>query len=458
MPILAYFLVFLLVFIELTRAWGTYNRKYEFRRDPLVESVDCKRIIAEDCDYRTPVQRIVKNADSSRKMDCESIRERVMRYSEYPLVKNSIAVARVVNEDYDFHEEQLGFTYHPDHVFCFAVDLKAEGTEFHRNLLKLESCVENVHLTKTLYNVSGNGAFMSHAFRECWKTVLGAGNWAYVLDLQNYDVIIKTAPEISDVIDILNGSNAIQLSKCERCAGVSEGWYLNGMGFYANQSFPDNSMMQFATGLVQSLISRAAIDFLINTVSLDGYLGQHFEDTYSYGIDERFLATLQQTDVLKLPGGMTSRCLKDGHPTQKIIRYSNWDCSADAHLCASGKSRHCICLLGIEELPTIAGYPFLVANKMMPSFDYAAISCVGELLYNRTYGFAPAGIRADVSANLTSTRFHNFMAQPGAEASNFDCTQRISPKFYRPWATNCITRIQTRARKHCAGVGSRFHI
>ncbi|KAK6032565.1 hypothetical protein OSTOST_01254, partial [Ostertagia ostertagi] len=53
--------------------------------------------------------------------------------------------------------------------------------------------------------------------------------------------------------------------------------------------------------------------------------------------------------------------------------------------CRSKQFRHAVCVYGVEDFVWLAKHPKLLANKMMPSFDYGAIDCMHELIYNRTY-------------------------------------------------------------------------
>ncbi|PIO53778.1 hypothetical protein TELCIR_24874 [Teladorsagia circumcincta] len=47
--------------------------------------------------------------------------------------------------------------------------------------------------------------------------------------------------------------------------------------------------------------------------------------------------------------------------------------------------RHSICILGIEDLHMLSRRHELIANKILPYFDYAIVDCVHELLFNRTH-------------------------------------------------------------------------
>ncbi|PIO64627.1 hypothetical protein TELCIR_13738 [Teladorsagia circumcincta] len=76
--------------------------------------------------------------------------------------------------------------------------------------------------------------------------------------------------------------------------------------------------------------------------------------------------------------------------------------------CKAGFLRHLVCVLGTEDLLSISNYHHILVNKMMPSFDYGAIACVSELLFNRTYlGQNDHPLNMSIYENLPTVRFHN---------------------------------------------------
>ncbi|VDM79269.1 unnamed protein product [Strongylus vulgaris] len=83
--------------------------------------------------------------------------------------------------------------------------------------------------------------------------------------------------------------------------------------------------------------------------------------------------------------------------------------------CLAGFLRHWVCVLGVEDLPSISKYPHILVNKMMPSFDYGAIACVSELLFNRTHlGQDQEFFNRSYYENLPAVRFHNQFKHYGA--------------------------------------------
>ncbi|KHJ94787.1 hypothetical protein OESDEN_05281 [Oesophagostomum dentatum] len=84
-----------------------------------------------------------------------------------------------------------------------------------------------------------------------------------------------------------------------------------------------------------------------------------------------------------MPGRFTEECVGNGRVVDFITRVAVWKSSGGS--CRSGYFRHAVCVFGIEDFSWLAGSPNLMANKMMPDFDYAVVDCMHELLHNRTH-------------------------------------------------------------------------
>ncbi|VDO46433.1 unnamed protein product [Haemonchus placei] len=95
--------------------------------------------------------------------------------------------------------------------------------------------------------------------------------------------------------------------------------------------------------------------------------------------DEMLMSSLQIPDEWEMPGRFTKQCFMNNSVSYKgITRRKDSECKA-------GFLRHEVCVQGVENLPSISWYFIRNMFQMMPSFDYGAIACVSELLFNRTY-------------------------------------------------------------------------
>uniref|UniRef100_A0AC34RM26 Uncharacterized protein n=1 Tax=Panagrolaimus sp. JU765 TaxID=591449 RepID=A0AC34RM26_9BILA len=107
---------------------------------------------------------------------------------------------------------------------------------------------------------------------------------------------------------------------------------------------------------------------MLNELDLTIYI-QTLEKS-SYGMDELFMATLNDNPELGLPGGFTTACYKKGVLSRTITRYTAWN--ADEGHCESQMKRHSMCY-------------HLFANKMVQDHDFGAIDCLAEKLFDLTY-------------------------------------------------------------------------
>uniref|UniRef100_A0AC34QFW9 Uncharacterized protein n=1 Tax=Panagrolaimus sp. JU765 TaxID=591449 RepID=A0AC34QFW9_9BILA len=95
------------------------------------------------------------------------------------------------------------------------------------------------------------------------------------------------------------------------------------------------------------------------------------------------MATLNNNPILGLPGGFTNECLKQGVLSRTVTRYTAWD--ADEGHCESGLKRHFLCVFGIEDLSRMRLKYHFFANKMIQDYDFGAIDCMAEKIFNLTY-------------------------------------------------------------------------
>uniref|UniRef100_A0A183FLK9 ER membrane protein complex subunit 1 n=1 Tax=Heligmosomoides polygyrus TaxID=6339 RepID=A0A183FLK9_HELPZ len=133
-------------------------------------------------------------------MSCPAIRRRILTKATAVTVKHPIAVSRVVNKDYFWHEAMLSYTYSPQNVYCFAIDAKSEQS-FKQRMQSLAECMPNVILAQQVSLVPGKK-------KACHLVEISPESSVAAYSL-NHDLILKTNEEISDAIDILNGSHSI---------------------------------------------------------------------------------------------------------------------------------------------------------------------------------------------------------------------------------------------------------
>ncbi|GMS85757.1 hypothetical protein PENTCL1PPCAC_7934, partial [Pristionchus entomophagus] len=132
------------------------------------------------------------------------------------------------------------------------------------------------------------------------------------------------------------------------------------------------------------------------------------------------------TKALRMPGMYPARCLYENDsaaPTNHLsmTRLTHWKWWP-RYECGTKTWRHNICVFGVEDLPYLAGAHHLMVNKLLPDFDYGAISCIGEMLYNRThYALDDHPLDHGIYENLPGVRLHKGMQADPSYFDRFEC-------------------------------------
>ncbi|KAK6061296.1 Core-2/I-Branching enzyme [Cooperia oncophora] len=291
--------------------------------------IDCGKLLHDD------------NGDYSRKltasrpklsdhvylsMSCEHIRARVLPPKPLDRMKFGVAHLRIVYEGYEFLEDELRSSYHPQNIFCYSIDYKAKK-DFTERVEALAECLPNVIAPKERFVIGRRGINGTRAHYECMKAVMAYKSWGYAMLMQNYDVMIKTVYETVAILAVLGGANDVHMGKCEsKRYNQSLKWDVRSLRFYRDEKglTPSqlNASLTFARGAVHASLSRAAVDWMVNTIDLNKTFEQL--DLNVLGVDEVLIPTLQASDSLNMPGRFTAQCVKKGGRIGFITRIATW--------------------------------------------------------------------------------------------------------------------------------------
>ncbi|CAJ0598099.1 unnamed protein product [Cylicocyclus nassatus] len=211
-------------------------------------------------------------------MSCSEVKARILPPKGLKKLKFGVAYARIVYESYEFIEDEIRSSFHPQNFFCFSVDSKAED-DLYSKIVALSICLPNVLISSTRYPISGGGYNMNRAHYDCLKLLSKFEGWQYAILLQNYDMMIKSVYETVLILEKLNGANDICTRPCElnRWDHTAK-WDARSLKLFRNES--QATATQLAANLtmmremVQSSISRAAVDWAVNTVDLTTLISQ----------------------------------------------------------------------------------------------------------------------------------------------------------------------------------------
>ncbi|CAL2031930.1 unnamed protein product [Caenorhabditis brenneri] len=404
---------------------------------PETQHVDCGRVLGGDKEYLqtlTGSSRIPLISDPYLNMTCSAINSRVrpehLTFNELRL--NGTAFARIVYKDYEFIEKQVQASYHPQNVFCFVVDKKSPK-EFHEKMKRLQECLGNVIVLPATESYDSNGHNNNLGHYRCMEALLSRPDWSYLILLQNYDVITKSVYEMDRIFELLGGANDVATSvETPGRRKKHLKWDPKSLRLFRNESGIEesilNSEMKMSSGFVQGSLSRAAIEWMVNTVDLTVFINQWNQT--KYGGDEQVINSLQINSNLGMPGHFTDECIHQKLPVVEITRLTRWAIHGPSS-CATKTVRNEICIFGIEDFRAVAKMPTLMFNKMIPSFDYSIVECTAELLYNRTFlGQVDTALNEEFYENLVSVQYHKHHKEPGYV---LNCTSDVSPWKYEDY-------------------------
>ncbi|GMT29964.1 hypothetical protein PFISCL1PPCAC_21261, partial [Pristionchus fissidentatus] len=407
-----------------------------FRKRPEVSHVDCTRLLHNDRRYMKKLGKSRPNLVKRRNlnMSCAAIQKRILP-ARNPDTGFPILYARIVYMDYEFLEEQLATNYAEENVFCFSIDTKASPL-FHYQFFSLERCLPNVVISKREHEFDSAGHNQNEAHLDCMATVRER-KWEYAMLLQNHDVMIKTHYEMTEILKIYGGANDVINIPCpdHRCIDSLE----KNLGKLrlcpknlhgAEMEKCKASSIQWGKGAIQVILSRAAVDFVLDEIDVMPLMKQM--NDMGYGVDEQLYQSLQITPDIRFPGGFHAKCLNNTQHVTRIVQpgkilyesagffyTSIWH--GISNDCPAGKLRHSVCILGLEDFPLLDETQFVMANKIMPQFDYAISSCISELLFNRTRDGATIDKHRNFYENVNAVRYHRERSQPGFDINKFNC-------------------------------------
>ncbi|TMS35639.1 hypothetical protein L596_002998 [Steinernema carpocapsae] len=261
---------------------------------------------------------------------------------------------KIVSKNYLFMEKVLAMNYSPYNQYCFVLD-KTAAPIFKTQMRNLSACVINVHVLEQEFAFGPQGQFIPDAHMACLKK-MRKFEWKYAIFVSEDALPLHTNGYIIAVTKKLRGASHLDVYWAEN---NREHLYQQGRWSLADlKIFQDNydlhlftKSLQMARGCVDVILSRTFVDFILKKLDLTLLLDFLNRGRYA---NEFFWATIA-TD-----------------PTINAC-YSN---QTDARG---------YCILGVEHLQQLSTRRELHALTIDVAFDHGVVSCMHELLFNRTY-------------------------------------------------------------------------
>ncbi|CAJ0585256.1 unnamed protein product, partial [Mesorhabditis spiculigera] len=352
--------------------------------------LDCSRVLLGDADYTAMLSkaRIILVENPGLDMSCQGLRQRVIQHHNYQPINYSIAFARDVHENYEYVELQLAATYSPENHYCFSVDTKA-SKDFQARIRMLAACLPNVYVPPEKHNMDSGGHNINRAHYDCMTILIEQPGWEYLILQQLHDVVLHSSAGMAQVLRAIGGSNDVELT-----GGIPGGridpdqnWTIAHLGLFTNETKMTAEQRQrarltFAKGYVQASLMRGAVHWITKEMNVEKLIEQLNGKKEFYGVDEQFIATLQASETLLMPGGYHFEC-RGKNNEYFITRYTNWG----GPPCKTKYNRNGQCIQGIEDVKDIiekTAPNFLMVNKFIPEFDFAGYYCLNEWVFNKT--------------------------------------------------------------------------
>ncbi|CAI2353931.1 unnamed protein product [Caenorhabditis sp. 36 PRJEB53466] len=231
-------------------------------------------------------------------MDCDSIKERV--YGDLPQpfkpLKRPIAFVRTIFKLYELQEALFSMSYHPDNVFCYVIDSKS--TDKLKNAMRtMSACFVNVVVLEKEYNLNSGGHGQDPAHFDCLEQILGR-KWDHAVILQNFDLIIKSPQQLSDISESLNYTSIMGFDFGFKYRyNTKADWTPAGMKLFKNATGVPDSILHKKLNVRKSLneviISKVFVRSMFEKLNMQNILKQ-FDDNEYYGVDEMLVQTLYE--------------------------------------------------------------------------------------------------------------------------------------------------------------------
>ncbi|EFP11418.1 hypothetical protein CRE_09696 [Caenorhabditis remanei] len=348
-----------------------------------------------------------KNTTFPLKMDCDSIKTRL--FGDLPAFESlgkSIAFVRNAYTLYELQEVFLSMNWHPDHFFCYALDRKSDE-KMKKSMRKLDECFENVIVLEKEYDFDRKGHRQDLAHFDCLERLLDR-NWSHAITLQNFDMLIKTPRQLSDLSDLLNYTSIMGFDYgLKDRYDVTADWTPAGMKLLKNETgVPQEILhkkMVVRKSLNEVILSKMFVKSIFEKLNIDKVI-QRFDDDKRFGVDEMMIMTLYE-NYLGLDGQMESNCVKERE--DKLTRLNYWNLNQPDGVnpdCKSNWLRHSLCVFGVEYLKEISESPMVLgiffvesefdllmfsANKVVEDFDFGTVLCVREMMKSGKTGKNP---------------------------------------------------------------------
>lgn len=411
------------VFISLYAiiAFDLYSRNSGLLRrsgsnfEPKSTLVDCTAVIEAHPDTLEAAERYMKThprqmglqADRDLRriaQDCVRFRSE-MGYGELPVAKEEldfpVAFSILVHKHAAQLERLLRAVHRPHNYYCIHVDANSSDDVF-QAVRAVSRCFTNVFLPSERVAVTYAHFTRLQADLSCMRELVVRGKgWRYLINLTGQMYPLKTNLEIVKILKTLRGFNDIG------CLPIGDSQMLLNRYRYKWTIVNDrlaktretNAIPPFnitvAKGLAYGAFTREFLEHVLNDGKVQAFLNWT-RDTFSP--DEFFWATVGNQAInpqLQSPGAL--QLLPGKGPFLSTL--VQWVHSSRK---CGGKYVRGICIFGVSDLQNIVWNKELFVNKFYADYQYLALDCIEQWIWNRTRHPLPIDLRHYSNLRRTS--------------------------------------------------------
>ncbi|KHN86238.1 Beta-1,3-galactosyl-O-glycosyl-glycoprotein beta-1,6-N-acetylglucosaminyltransferase 3 [Toxocara canis] len=327
------------------------------------------REIAKEYSYQFTKARFIMSASSKDR--CTFLKY-AFGFNERPLSKEEeqfpLAYAALVYKWADQVFYMIGSLYHPQNVYCIAVDGKSDRS-FKQSMKLLSTCFTNIHVM-VVERVNYCGFSVINSVMQCLRMLTkSAIPWRYFQYISNFDLPLKTNHEMVRIFKRLNGSFNSEIKEYQRhrLQGKRSESIPYGVKLYKS-SLSATFNRQSAEFIVNNEKAQTIFRFLNGTNCPDESLWTTIAGNPELGMPNGFDAQRW----LRVLNRNRSKTTNETLPYY-ISRFQVWIRSNSK---CRGKFSSTSCVYGVDDLPVLEKRPELIAHKFYLNYQPAAFFCL----------------------------------------------------------------------------------
>lgn len=381
-------------------------------------NLDCAALLRGAAKNQTGTDLVEREVISEYKTwesirDCELIKKRNFYPSEPRSMEEAqfpLSYVILVDGHLELLETLFNAIYAPQNFYCFHIDFRAHYM-VHDFLNRFVKCFDRNHvfIADQSVPIAATSVSILYAQRACLLKLYtaakkaGAKDWKYALTIDGHDFPLRTNREIVEILKLHDGGNDVELveplpyryEKRHKAVTDEFGQSIDMEETTSAYIPPPLPNLKVYKGSIGSALSKRFVGFMLNSdvsIKVLGWLAK------TYMPSEIFVSTLNHNDFLNFSGGYPGKCVENKKRKSWISRFTVWNTYKDFQ--CHGKWNQGNCIFGAHDLPMLDKRPELFAHEFDLQVSAAAVDCLHERLYNRTY------LQKDALENLR--RFEGF--------------------------------------------------